>query len=222
MLLVAAWGMLFVAVELVAGYISPVFPTRVFREDKLAALMCALTPVLLLFALFGARRGVERGYAAETGILPGLLLFGVLMFVGGSISRFAPHAPGLGLLLLAAFATARADPPAPRGARLVWVGLAGIFGAWCVRVEPGVSGSVSALILYVGWSACRGTGNNPLVPTARRLIGMLLFVALMGLLNAVQTGVEFMIVPLSMAVGLILLDACSPAPACRAGGPPAA
>ena len=222
-LLVAAWAMLLAAVADVTGFAFPDHPANVFHGAGLPALFYVLVPVLLLYALFGARRGIERGYAAETGMLPGLLLFGVLMFIVGAVTESVPHTQGLGLLLLAAFAAARVDPPAPPGIRLVWAGLAGVFGAWCVHRDLGGLGGVGALALYAGWSARRGAENGLPVAPARRLIGMLLFVALMGVPAAVvREDMGFVTVPLSVAAGLILLDVCSPALDCRAGAPPAA
>ncbi len=221
-LLVAAWVLGLVAVVDVTGAISLDHPMAVFHRRELPAFFFILLPTLLLHTLFCARRGAERGYAAETGMLPGLLLFGVLMFISGSVGRFVPHAPGLGLLLLAAFATTRTDPPAPPGTRLIWAGLAVVFGAWCVYVDSGAWGGVGALALYAGWSAWRGVGNRLPVTPARRVTGVLLLTGLMGVTAIMRAGLDFVIVPLSVAAGLSLLELYAPAPDCRAGGPPAA
>ncbi len=215
LLLAAAWALGLVATAQVTGNFS--------HADQLPALFFILVPVLLLHALFDARRGAERGYGSETGILPGLLLFGALMFTGGSVARFVPHASILGSLLLAAFVTIRVDPPVTPGARWAWMPVAAASVGWCAHAEPGTWGGVIALALYAGWSARRGAKNGPSIPSpARPMIGALLLVALMDIPAAVRTGAEFVTVPLSVAAGLIVLDRCSPAPACRAGAPPAA
>ncbi len=214
-LLVAAWALLLAAVAGVTGNFS--------HGDQLPALFCILVPVFLLLALFDARRGIERGYAVETGILPGLLLFGVLMFAGGSVARFVPHASVLGSLLLAAFVTIRVDLPVTSRARLAWMPVAAVSVGWCAHAEPGTWGGVLALALYAGWSALRGTKDDPSIPPpARPMIGALLLVALMDVPAAVRSGAEFVIVPLAVAAGLVALDLCAPAPVCKAGAPPAA
>ena len=139
-----------------------------------------LLPVMLLCALFCARLGVERGQALETGTLPGLLLFAVLMFaagfvkvlppawplfvlsapdtgffVEGRLHGFSPFlhvgAPTFGLLFMACFAVTRADPPARGG--FGWTLAGGALGALCVYGETGALGSIGALALYTWWSA---------------------------------------------------------------------
>ena len=116
-----------------------------------------LVPVALLLALFCARLGVERGQALEMGVLPGLLVFGGLMFVAGSVDyvtrRVHVDAPTFGLLLLACFAALRAEPPAPTRAGMVWTLAAGALGALSVCCKVNALGSVGAVGLYVWWSA---------------------------------------------------------------------
>ena len=165
-----------------------------------------LVPVILLHALFCARLGVERGRALETGILPGLVLFGGLMFASGFVQHLPltrltlarsvgiasferevvpgffthhEHVPAspLGWMLLACFAALRAAPPAPARVGLGWTLAAGAFGMWSLCGEADALGGIVALSLYVGWSAGR-----------RRTLGFVL-VALAAF-GAVATFVE--------------------------------
>lgn len=116
-----------------------------------------LGPVALLCGLFCRRLGAARGRALEIGVVPALLLFGVLMFVEGSVEYVSRHihvdAPTFGLLLLACFAALRADPPTLSRAGLRWTLAAGVLGALSVCCKANALGSLAALGFYILWSA---------------------------------------------------------------------
>ena len=132
-------------------------PVLAVTLGTILAHLYLLVPVALLLTLFAARLGVARGQALEMGVLPGLLAFGVLMFVVSSVDyvsrRVHVDAPTYGLLLLACFAALRAEPPAPVRAGWTWTLLAGALGALSVCCKMNALGSVGALGLYVWWSA---------------------------------------------------------------------
>ena len=119
-----------------------------------------LGPVALLCALFRARLAAERGRPPETGVLTALLLFGVLMFVEGSVEYVSRHihvdAPTFGLLLLACYAVLRAETLERPAAGPDWPLLgAGALGGLSLCCKANVLGSIGALGLYVWWSGGR-------------------------------------------------------------------
>ncbi len=150
------------------GY-GPLYPVMylpcVFAHGPVAAVLAGtilahlyvLVPVGLLCALFCARLGIERGRALESGTLPALLVFGVLVFLVAPLDSVTRHvhvdAPTFGLILLACFAALRADPPTLARPGDGWTLAAGVFAAMSVCCKMNALGSVAALGLYVGWSA---------------------------------------------------------------------
>jgi hypothetical protein len=115
-----------------------------------------LGPVALLCALFRARLGDPRRKAVEVAVFEGVLLFGALTYVVGSLAYIARSihvdAPTYGLLLLACFAAQRAEPSVPQEAGKRWTLAAGALAALCFCCKMNALGSVGALGLYVWWS----------------------------------------------------------------------